>query len=337
MRIAWIDIAKGIGIILVVVGHSGNQFAYHYFFWFHMPLFFILSGMTLKKINTFGEYCAFVYKKLYRLVIPYISFTLLILLVSNYFDIINYRFQLSNFINSLSDIWYGGQRMKGYYAVFWFITCLLFTELIFALIQIVLKKRSSQITLTLFLFFIAHIEKFIIHTDLLWDIDVALFAIAYFSFGFHFKKYIEYVIHNIKFMLPIVAISLTMFLVDHYGVYKFTLDMKYRVYSNILLDLIIPISCSIVIFYISYLISKTPLSDFLKKLGTMSMVIMFLHFPINLIFQIYYHYGWKKFSLIGIVVPMFFYLLFSKIHASFFLGTFLPKKKTKWISRNVVH
>jgi len=40
----WIDRLKGIGIITVVLGHTGNEFTHHYFFWFHMPLFFIISG-----------------------------------------------------------------------------------------------------------------------------------------------------------------------------------------------------------------------------------------------------------------------------------------------------
>jgi len=48
-RIGWIDIAKGIAIILMVVGHSSLPGVVgHWIFAFHMPLFFILSGMTTK-------------------------------------------------------------------------------------------------------------------------------------------------------------------------------------------------------------------------------------------------------------------------------------------------
>ena len=44
-RIEWVDIAKGIGIFLMVMGHTGiprigNQWIYS----FHMPLFFFISG-----------------------------------------------------------------------------------------------------------------------------------------------------------------------------------------------------------------------------------------------------------------------------------------------------
>lgn len=48
-RIEYIDIAKGTGIILMVLGHipafSNNyKFAYKFIYAFHMPLFFIISG-----------------------------------------------------------------------------------------------------------------------------------------------------------------------------------------------------------------------------------------------------------------------------------------------------
>ena len=50
MRDSTIDIAKGIGIFLVVLGHF-TVFAsplYHYIYLFHMPLFFFISGMFAK-------------------------------------------------------------------------------------------------------------------------------------------------------------------------------------------------------------------------------------------------------------------------------------------------
>lgn len=45
-RETYIDIAKGIGIILVVIGHLHgiNHIIHDFFYLFHMPLFFIISG-----------------------------------------------------------------------------------------------------------------------------------------------------------------------------------------------------------------------------------------------------------------------------------------------------
>lgn len=48
-RINWIDFAKGVAIILVVIGHvipeSINLFGFIYAF--HMPFFFIMAGYLL--------------------------------------------------------------------------------------------------------------------------------------------------------------------------------------------------------------------------------------------------------------------------------------------------
>lgn len=44
-RAEWIDVLKGIGIILVVIGHVNTKgFLVQWLYTFHMPLFFALSG-----------------------------------------------------------------------------------------------------------------------------------------------------------------------------------------------------------------------------------------------------------------------------------------------------
>lgn len=51
-RLAFIDIAKGIGILLVALAHNGTAgyapFLHHWIYSFHMPLFFFLSGLFFK-------------------------------------------------------------------------------------------------------------------------------------------------------------------------------------------------------------------------------------------------------------------------------------------------
>lgn len=53
-RIEWIDIAKGIGILLVMLGHCylDRKFTI-WFYSFHMALFFFLSGYTFKAKTAF--------------------------------------------------------------------------------------------------------------------------------------------------------------------------------------------------------------------------------------------------------------------------------------------
>jgi fucose 4-O-acetylase-like acetyltransferase len=78
----WIDIAKGIGIFLVIVGHSHcPPFLQTIIYSFHMPLFFFLSGYTFHYDKYKLNKCAFVMNKFYRLVVPYFFANFLILLI----------------------------------------------------------------------------------------------------------------------------------------------------------------------------------------------------------------------------------------------------------------
>jgi fucose 4-O-acetylase-like acetyltransferase len=48
-RIEWVDTAKGIGILLVILGHTILlPFISVPIYAFHMPLFFLLSGLFIK-------------------------------------------------------------------------------------------------------------------------------------------------------------------------------------------------------------------------------------------------------------------------------------------------
>lgn len=49
-RIEWIDIAKGIGILLVILGHTIALKYSKVLYTFHMPLFFIIVGIGCKRM-----------------------------------------------------------------------------------------------------------------------------------------------------------------------------------------------------------------------------------------------------------------------------------------------
>ena len=67
-RIEYWDVAKGLGIICVMLGHLGCNQIDRVVFTFHMPLFFLISGWFLKTEESLQE---FVKKKTRRLLIPY--------------------------------------------------------------------------------------------------------------------------------------------------------------------------------------------------------------------------------------------------------------------------
>ena len=118
-RLEYIDIIKGIGIFLVVLGHvTINQTVYHFIYAFHMPLFFIIAGMFLH------DKPQFIRKQAKSLLLPYFSFGLLTYL---YWWLVESRFRelpvgetfLSQFINLFFPT-----ESQFCNVVLWFLPCL---------------------------------------------------------------------------------------------------------------------------------------------------------------------------------------------------------------------
>ena len=82
-RCEWLDCAKGLAIVLVVLGHSfqyylypdgfGKALPWRIVYAFHMPFFFLLSGFSsgLSKSLKFSRDT--LVKKLKRLAVPYLA------------------------------------------------------------------------------------------------------------------------------------------------------------------------------------------------------------------------------------------------------------------------
>lgn len=118
-RDKWIDIARGIGIILVILGHAIREemqtdyivfyYTYRVLYMFHMNLFFFLAGITYTRYNRENHLGIFLKNKTKKLLIPWISYSLLIYLL----------FALASFISPIKGILIGGLGggggIKGYH------------------------------------------------------------------------------------------------------------------------------------------------------------------------------------------------------------------------------
>lgn len=160
-RIREIDIIKGLGIILVVLGHSfpdaemmsfnGNniyKLIYNIIYSFHMPLFIFASGYVsykLLNIKGFTNKYYQIKKKFLRLIVPYIIISIPALILKYFFADLAYN--SFNFSNSVVNILLGRSPMGGVwflYALFLIFVIVLFTNnikleimlLIFTLINI---------------------------------------------------------------------------------------------------------------------------------------------------------------------------------------------------------
>lgn len=300
--------AKGLGIIGVVLGHSGNEIAHHYLFWFHMPLFFLLSGYTFKALNEKGEFFPWLKRRAKQLLIPYISFAVIITIVKFSIEFIHGKLSLATMIKDCLYIVYGGQLLTGYYGVFWFVTCLFITQVSFALIVIYFKNVKTQLVIIGILYLLSHVDSQILDTyniPIPWNMDVALLAITYYAIGFYVRQLTLSVLKQKAIVIIASIISVIFIISDHFGLLVYELDLKKNIYNNLLLDLLIPLSLTVVVCFIAYYISKLPNTKILATLGTLSLSIMYLHIPINAIGRyLTFDYGIFIFSLIGIAIPI---------------------------------
>ncbi|MEK3902195.1 MULTISPECIES: acyltransferase family protein [unclassified Paenibacillus] len=299
-RELWIDAAKGFSIIFVVMGHSGDAAANHYLSWFRMPLFFMLSGLLFKPIES-GRYLRWAVKRTRGLMTPYFAYGLLIAAVLLLFNL-----NLKGFAENVARLLYGGLSLTGPYGVFWFITCLLFTQLLFG--YIVRYSRSIQLLIIASAYLLSHVISLtsLKNFNLPWNIDVSLLAITYYAIGFYGKKVIPALIRRywaLPVLLPLCGLVL---LLERRGVIQYSLNMKYKEYTSLVLDLAVPLLVSLTICAGVYrLVQLVPL-DWMGSLGRNSIAIMYLHLPLNysLKYLLGADYGLIPFTLIGVGVPL---------------------------------
>lgn len=141
-RINYFDMAKGLGIILVVLGHI-EYISDELRAWissFHMPLFFVISGMLIYSLNQSEKNLNTLFRKKFRgIMIPYISFTILYTLI----DILNIYLHKITPMVFLKNI-ISGVTMYGS-SVLWFLPALFFSELGFLYIIKKLPRIPSMI------------------------------------------------------------------------------------------------------------------------------------------------------------------------------------------------
>jgi fucose 4-O-acetylase-like acetyltransferase len=303
-RQKWIDIAKGLGIIAVAAGHSGFSSA-SYLYWFHMPLFFIISGYLFKPPEDWLSVFNWSARRTCQLLLPYLAFLAIIVVVEYYLG--NKNLDYHKIADSFAFNFYpGGRYTGGFYVIFWFITCLYTTQIVFALLRKAFKTSSICLVIIGIAFLLVHYAPFIALTNQVripWNIDVALFTLTYYAFGYFARNILVHL--NARVSAASIAVTAVLVLCGAMGLFKYSINLKYGTYSYLILDLTVPIVISTALFAVSQIISSFKASYVLALLGKYSLPIMYLHLPVNIILHNYYNYtyGALTFVLIGLAAP----------------------------------
>ncbi|MFA1510026.1 acyltransferase family protein [Priestia aryabhattai] len=311
----WINVAKGILIVFVVIGHSDYGIS-KYVYWFHMPVFIILSGYLFNNAYNLKELIS---KRSKRMLIPYFSFALLTLIIIQL-----QSYNLNEIPLYIENILRGGRSLGYYYGVYWYITMILLITITFTIMIKNIKNRIAMLITIIAMYIVAHL--YIANNDykIFWSADTALIALFYFGLGYYSKS----IINKINTLYGILAVFVGTFLVyyDYVGLIHYRLDMKSNLYNHMVLDALIPVIFSVIIISISKLIQHKYAGLILNKAGKMSMTIMYLHLPVMIVMRSYFNVSEWVTIIVAISIPVGTHLIFERI--SLFSVLFLGRQHT---------
>lgn len=204
MRLDWIDICKAIAIFAMVFCHVGlelpsqNAALSNWIHLWHMPIFFILSGIVLNKSKYLGwsNFKSFLVNRLKTLILPYFCFGFICMSIGYVLNIIvglgglSVKEILLAFVINNERIPYGGIQ--------WFLTALFFCELFYVVVaNIIGTKKITIIVFLLFWlvgFFCRYLDGSV--SSIPFSILPAIFATPFFAIGFLFKDKIKNFVFN---------------------------------------------------------------------------------------------------------------------------------------------
>ena len=278
-RIKYLDVAKAIGIILVIIGHvSQNRVITSIIYSFHMPLFFILSGYVYHKGNT--------KRKVKKILIPYFVFSIISYL---YWICIerNLRDQNENPVKLFLNIFIARAGSENYLfnAVMWFLPCLLVTQLMFEGINKFIKNKYIKVIMIVLLSIMGYILGKIEIFRLPFTLDVAFMALLFYSLGYWLRlienKYnlVEKINKSLKNRIRTSTILVFLFICLIGLVYiNGPINMNEIKYNIYLLSVMNSCIGSAIIIIISVLIDNNKI---LEYIGKNTLIIMCTHEPIK--------------------------------------------------------
>jgi len=317
-RKKWVDVARGLSIVLVVLGHSGNEAIDRYLGWFRMPLFFLVSGLLFKEVAQ-KAYWTWASQRIKFFLVPYFVYGICIA-----FLVAFYLRDPMSIPHNILLLVYGGTVLGGWYGVFWFITCLLLIHLLMG--YLTRYSFRTQMITVIVCYGVAHIVSMtkLSRWDIPWNADVALMAIVYFFIGYTYKSGLQQWLERSVAFVPSLLIWATAVGLNVAGLWSFTIDMKMKVYTQPILDLIVPLACVLVVLQLCYWTSRWEATNVLAFLGSVTITIMYLHVPVNILFKygLGLEYGALVYTLVGVLLPLAiaWTMSKSKILTALFLG-----------------
>lgn len=335
-KIVYMNIAKGLGIIFVVMGHAFVPF-YNFLYMFHMALFFFISGYFYKDKYSSNP-GLLIKKRLKTLYLPYIKYMIIFVLFHNifmHFNLISpkidygtkmiYMYSIKDYIaNIIKVLRFGGG--EPFAVAFWFFRSLFLVNIIFCLITFLITKlnieyKSELMSISIFILFaIGNLVNFLPNhkSYVITTIGTTLVALLIYYLGYLYKRYEKHIKINILSMI----FSFGILIIDcFYG----HIEMASNTYPSPAFFLLNSILGIYLIMGISKLLEHRKIvCKILSYIGENTIIIMALHILafkiVNLIEINVYNYPvyklaespvliikygwWILYSVVGVVVPI---------------------------------
>lgn len=270
-RLLEFDIAKGVAIIAVIIGHMGNSMVDRFVYVFHMPFFFLISGYFL---STKGDYVDFVKKKANGLIVPYVvSCIFIIILYLLVFYIWGYQARRDLVGWIVASLYGAAAKMMppldciGYIGATWFLLAL------FWALCIIRYFSESK-----YFFYIICIVSFVGYytaqtIQLPFSIQEGFLACFFVYIGFVCKRV------DVLYKTPNIYIVMFLVLVVIWEVYFYKeLKLANCTLGNGLMDVIAALSACYLVFKLClWLKCNFVLSSLLSFYGRNSLIVLVFH------------------------------------------------------------
>lgn len=285
-RKPFIDVLRGIGIILVILGHCHRpELSLKLIQSFHMPLFFIISGYLFNREQILtGSSKKYIKKKARALLLPYL-----------FFSVFHYLLTLSQLIiNDLPKAEFHEKAIRYFIGLIysrgtwywmpncspiWFLTAMFVALFIFHLLmKASFKKQILFISLcTIF----ACLCSYTTLPKLPWNIDSACMSIIFLWFGYYCKqsKLLESK-YTLIFIIPLLTLGA---ITAYFNPIDFV-SIDSVIMGDVALMYISALSTSTALLIIIYRFIKH--NRFLEFMGRNTIIIIGFNYTINSI--VYY-------------------------------------------------
>jgi polysaccharide biosynthesis protein PslL len=290
-RIEYLDIAKGIGILLVVLGHNDFEvislFVQRLIYSFHMPLFFFLSGYFL---NTAIPFFSFIKKRFHTLLKPFFFTIFLIYFTSISFEKMGFNTAITRIVKSL----YGSGHYLDWVQL-WFLPHLFAVSLYaFLFITLVSRLRNRWITwgillgtLAIGVLFLNAFYPFplsVLGKDYeLWGLPFSLDLVLATGFFFILGHEIREVTSEKTFDNGLILAATGGIVLLLNILFPYEIDFNIRLYESFLVNTAEAILGILFILALARQIElrTTRLASLLKYLGNISLIILLFHVPMQ--------------------------------------------------------